>query len=257
MMGTIIRIMLRKISGMALALSVVCAVPVFAGPPARPMVISGEILLDGMPVTEGTELKLLVAQTESVIATKLTEAGTSWYRVVLPPFDPSKPELQRPREGDPIKFISLGAESLATMTPLKWMSGPVLNNVLIKTTIQKTPTILSAAAAQDSSGKWLLKAKIRPVDSLGSGNEALSYRVKWLVRKTTTVAPDSPEAQAVNAAEEVLRSVSTEKESSLTYADVIKNGEVFELYVTPQSQDGKNGPSARQMVNPVLTKGDL
>lgn len=249
--------MLRKLSGIALALSIVSAALVFAGPPARPMVISGEILLNGMPPAEGTELKLMIAQTEVMIPTKLTAAGTSWYRIVLPPFDPSKPELQRPRQGDLIKFISLGAQSLASMTPLQWMSGPVLNNVLIKTAVQKSPTILSAAAAQDSSGKWLLKAKIRPVDSQGSGNEALSYRIKWLVRKTTATAADSPEAQAVNAAEEVLRSVNTEKESSLSYADAIKNDEIFELYVTPQSKDGKNGPSARQMVNPVLTKGDL
>lgn len=251
------RTMRWKLSGMALALSLVCTALVFAGPPARPMVISGEILLNGMPPAEGTELKLQVALTEVMIPTKLTEAGTSWYRIVLPPFDPSKPELQRPRPGDPIKFMALGTESLTAVTPLQWISGPVLNNLLIKTAIQQTPTILSASAAQDSNGKWLLKAKIHPINPPGSGNEALSYRFKWLVRKTATIAPESPETQAVTAVEEVLPSVSTEKESALTYAGAIENDEIFELYVTPQSQDGKNGPSARQMVHPVLTRGEL
>lgn len=87
--------------------------------------------------------------------------------------------------------------------------------------------------------------------------KALSYQIKWFVRKSATGTPESPEAPAMPAAEEVLPSVSTEKESSLTYAEVIKDGEVFELCVTPVAGDGKHGPSARQMVNPVLSKGEL
>lgn len=251
------RIMLRKFSGVALALSVVCAAPLFAGPPARPMVISGEILLEGMPVAEGTELKLLVAQTEMVIATKRTDAGTSWYRVVLPPFDPSKPELQRPREGDPIKFISLGTQSLASITPLKWAAGPVLKNVLPRTAIQKAPTILTTAATQDASGNWRLQSKIRPVDAQENAMQALSYQIKWFVRKSAPTTPEPPATPAVPAAEEVLPSVSAEKESALTYAGTLKDDEVFELYVIPVAEDGKHGPSARQMVSPLLSKGEL
>jgi hypothetical protein len=221
------------------------------------MVISGEILLDGMPPAEGTELKLQVAQTEVLIPTKLTAAGTSWYRIVLPPFDPSKPELQRPRQGDLIKFISLGTQSLAAITPLKWASGPVLKNVLPRTAIQKAPTILTTAAMQDSSGNWLLQSKIRPVDAQESEMQALSYQIKWLVRKSAPATPETPETPAVPAAEEVLPAVSAEKESALAYAGALKDGEVFELYVIPVAEDGKHGPSARQMVYPLLSKGEL
>jgi hypothetical protein len=132
-----------------------------------------------------------------------------------------------------------------------------LNNILIRTAEHNAPTIVLAAATQDADGKWVLRARIRPADARGSEKEALSYRIKWLLRKGAAAVPDNPEARTTIAAEEVLPTVSTEQESSLTYALSIEDGEVFELYATPVTADGKSGPSARRLVSPVLTRGEL
>ncbi|MBI5233725.1 MAG: hypothetical protein HY880_05160 [Deltaproteobacteria bacterium] len=233
----------------------------FAGPPARPMVISGELLADGAPVAEGAELKITIAQAEAVVKTKQSEGGTAYYRIVLAPFDPMKPDLPRFGNGDSIRFLSLGQESLADMPPLAWKPGTVVINVLLRTVIQEAPSILAASATQDADGKWVLKSTIRPIAPKGDADAALSYRIKWFVRKAAGVATDDSgtqqKPQAVKAAEETLSSISTDKESVLSYGGTLNETELFELYVTPLAGDGKNGPSVRQTVYPVQTKGAL
>lgn len=246
----------KAMIGMVMGLLLMCA-SAFAGPPARPMVISGELLVDGTPVAEGTELKLMVAQTEIVVKTKQHEGGTAYYRTVLAPVDPNKPEAPRFREGDTVRFLSLGQEALADIT-LPWKPGVVLKNVLVRTDIQEVPLLSIASATQGNDGKWVLKSTIRPM-ARKDGNAALSYRTKWLVRKAAGVGTDNSgtpqEPLAVVVAEEKLSSDITE--SVLSYGGTLKETELFELYVTPLAGDGKNGPSVRQTVYPVLTKGAL
>lgn len=241
-----------KASALALAVSVFCASSVCAGPPQRAMVVSGEILVNGSPAPEGTELKIMAGQADLVVATRLTEAGTSWYRVVIPPYDPARPELSRPKAGDAMKFVSLGGDSLAAMPPLVWAAGPAVRDVLIGSAAP-SPTILAARAVQDGSGKWVLKASIRPVES----QEPLSYQVRWLLRRNPAAESDSAEARATVAAEELVSALTTDKESSLLFAEPLDGGELFEVYVIPQGGDGKRGRAARRAVYPVATGGEL
>ena len=246
--------------GMFMGLLLACT-SAFAGPPARPMIISGELLVDGAPVAEGTELKITISQTETVVKTKQSEGGTAYYRIVLAPFDPNKPDAPKFREGDSVRFLLLGQESLDAMPQMAWKPGAVLKNILLRTVIQEAPSILAASATQDADGKWVLKSTIRPIASKGDGDAALSYRIKWLVRKAAGVTTDNSgtqqKPQAVVVAEDTLPSVSADRESVLTYGGTLKDTEVFGLFVTPLTVDAKNGPSVRQTVYPVLTKGAL
>ena len=250
----------KAMIGMVMGLLLTCA-SAFAGPPARPMVISGELLVDGTPVADDTELKITIAQAEAVVRTKQSEGGMAYYRIVLTPFDPMKPELPRFREGDSIRFLSLGQESLDTMPQMAWKPGTVLKNILVRTVIQEAPSLLAASAMQDADGKWVLKSTIHPIAPKRDADAALSYRIKWLVRKAAGSATGDSgtpqEPRAVVVAEETLSSISTDKESVLSYGGTLTETELFELYVTPLAGDGKSGPSVRQTVYPVLTKGAL
>lgn len=228
-----------------LTLSFVCAPAAFAGPPARSVLVSGEILVDGMPVPEKTELKLRLAQADVSVETKVSAAGTSYYRLVYP---------LKTEEAYSLQFISLGAENLTSLPPLTGTGGSVRANVLVRTAIQKEPAILAAAAAQDSDGKWLLTATIRS-GTRGSDEEPLSSSVLWYLR-AAAAEPDGTEPRARLAAQEILDSASAGN-SSLVYAEAINEGDVFEVYVIPGTKDGKKGPAARQTVIPVLTRGGL
>jgi len=238
---------------------------VYAAPPAQPMVIHGEILAEGKVLPEGTELKVSVKGQEINLKTANTAEGLSIYTLKIHAYNPNKPEKPgeiRAKEGDEIRFLSLGKYTLAQMPSMKWKQGMIVKkDLLVNQVLQQSPSIMSASAVQTGE-KWLLKCKISPLQQEKPDSSLISYKIKWFYKKTKEAeqaAPDSKKADdVILVKEEILKDVKVDRESEVTYEGKTTGMKYFEVVVTPEiTSDGAKGPSAVKNVFPVMTQGGI
>ena len=237
----------------------------YAAPPAQPMVIHGEILAEGKILPEGTELKVSVKGQEISLKTANTAEGLSIYTLKIHAYNPNKPEKPgevRAKEGDEIRFLSLGKYTLAQMPSLKWKQGLIVKkDLLVNQVLQNSPSFMSASATQNGD-KWVLKCKIGPLQQEKPDSSLISYKVKWFYKKTKEpeqAATDGKKAdEVVLVKEETLKDVKADKESEITYDGPTKGMKYFEVVVTPEMiPDGAKGPSAVKNVFPIVTQGGI
>lgn len=239
---------------------VIFAGAALAGPPVRPMVISGEALAEGKTLPEGTVLKFMAGQFELGAKVLVSEEGISYVRLVIPTFDPDRKELPGGREGDLVKFVSLGSYALTDVPPVKWKKGlNVKSDFLVKQVLKERPSIASASAVHDGE-KWALKCAINPVVQKGLDPASVAYRLKWFyLRKTPgdEKLPDGKPKRSVFVKEELLKDIKPGAESTVEYKDKTADMKFFRLLLTPVMPDGQVGPSVVRDVVPVTTKGEL
>lgn len=239
-----------------LALTLVCVPAAFAGPPARPMVITGEVLAEGKPVPEGTLLKFVIGQLEAETRIMVSEEGMSYARLVIPAYDMERKDTPGGREGDLVKFTGLGSYPLSNMPPVKWKRGQNLKrDFFIKQAINERPAIVSASAIQDGE-KWSLKCSIKPIVPHGIDPASVSYRIKWFyTREKATV--DEKKETSVFVKEDVLKDPKPGAQSSVEYAGNAADMRFFRVLLTPVLVDRSVGPSVMMDVIPIVTKGDI
>ena len=250
------RRLLRKTSILFFLLALFVGI-VHAGPPKMPMVIHGEVIVDGRQVPNNTVLKVTLGRFDLSSQTTLTETEGSRYRMEIPAYDPEKTDKQGAKEGEEVKFVSLGNDSLSNISPIKWKTGSVVRqDIFIRTTVQKYPEILSASAKKEAEGKWIFKCNVKPLEQKGLEGASILYKVRWFLKKKQEGPDKEKEGQRVLVKEDILKDLRAAKESEIKYEAQLDEGH-FEVYVTPQLNDGTKGPSAMKRVFPVITQTEL
>src|SRR4030042_368778 len=191
---------------------------IHAGPPKMPMVIYGEVIVDGKQVPKDTVLKVTLGRFDLSSQTTLTETEVSQYRMEIPAYDPEKTDKQGAKEGEEVRFISLANDSLSNISPIKWKTGSVVRqDIFIRTTVQKYAEILSASAKKDAGGKWTFKCNVKPLEQKGLEGASISYKVRWFLKKKQVGPDKEKEGQMGLVKEDILKDLRAAKESEIKY----------------------------------------
>lgn len=224
----------------------------FSAPPAPPMIIHGEALIDGAVVPAETIVKIQAGQFQIESSTVLTETGISYYTIIIPQDSSEGTASNGASSGDSVQFITIGDESLSEISPVNWESGKSLKqDIVVRPALSSSsaPEIVSASA--DSSGTGLsLNSSFNPA---AVENTELSHRLRWYLRNPDA---DKPEDETILIKEDTLTQVTGEKQTTYT----IENAgdlKYLELIITPLLTDGKIGASAYKKVIPVISEGTL
>ena len=194
----------------------------YAGPPVRPMVISGEALAEGKPLLDGTVLKFMVGQFDMESKVIVSEEGISYVRMVIPAFDPDRKEIPGGRDGDLVMFTSAGPYPLGDMPTVKWKKGLNLRrDFFVKQAIRERPAVASASSVYDGR-MWVLKCSINPITQKGLEPSSVSYRTRWFYIKKTAGGEQPPDGKtklSVFIKEDVLKDIKPGAEATVQYKD--------------------------------------
>ena len=243
--------MLRSDTLLTLAFGCLLGAGYIAGaaePPQRPMVLHGVALVNGTPVPKGTVLTLSV-DGQPVQTSLQEDFGQAHYSVAIPP-----------TPVQPIRFTSLGENSLAALSTVCWQAGTVLrHDILVNCELAVPPRILGAIArlADDT---WTLDCQFERLAQTAVAADRITYVVRWyLVKVPDDPATGVPPVTTLLGESRYPGTGTGPIASSLSVKQAVADLQAHLLRVVlgTQLDNGRSGPPDVRVVPITVTAGQL
>jgi len=226
----------------------------WAQPPIRPLILYGQVLKEGAPVSNNTSLILSIGGEKIKVPIKESIEGISYYLIKVPS-DKIKIHVIN---GTEIKFVSLDGINLSSLPPIRWERGKFIReDLILESPLKKPPKVVSASAIKEE-GNWTLKCKFEPPE-LGSdvNPKDVFYKVKWFY----TYENEKGELKMVKLKElSVENAQKVLTSSAVIPAEKLNEPLFFKLVIQPiEKLPNKKliGPSVVFTVVPKYTEGTI
>ena len=213
------------------------------GFPRQPMIIHGEVLVNGKAAATGSVVEAHVGSTIVAKTTINDQFGFSSY--VL--------EIKTSAHVSKESRLTIKRGDYSADGSLIWKEGDsAKKDILTNSTLNSRVTIKSTTAIKDTEG-WELQCEFDPLQQEGISAEAVTYRLRWYISQ----GGDGEDEQAKLIKENTVSSTETKQTFSLEASVIPDSTGFLHLVITPILNNGEFGPSRIKKIKIVLKEAEM